>query len=512
MADKPEVFLEIGAGFFRIPTAEANFNITVLGVESPGAPAPVLSPAASAPVVPAPVVTLDVSGDDGGAEEGFYQAVSNDLYNDIGHLAKSLSSTMMEIPAEDRQQKRVSLDEAGDKIEDAKGELKDIVDMTEKAAMEIMDNVEKVQDETGDMRDLLDQLKNHAAFNATGGEPEAEAEAEDSSVDLLLPLRDQLSTVLQTVTEMGGDGEDTPPPAAPEPVMEKKTRYLFDLDVIFQTLYELCTNETVKDHITAAREKAGEIIDTVAFQDAISVRASKYEADGDNYYDVPMSDVFQTLFAACNDNGTKNLLKKMDKGQATIFLDQVIPVEVPATEEVEFEVEGSEEAPSEAPAVEPDPRLEQLQESVQGCLTTVDDLDEQLAQGLGGAAGMSLMSLDDQQEIFAKIEAAFGRAASITKNVSNITEALSFQDLSGQRIMKIIKLLGDFQVQLLAIVVSFGSQLKQREKDDTLSIEETKALAQADVDKFLSPSVDKDGDEKQLDQDTVNAMLEDLGF
>ena len=90
---------------------------------------------------------------------------------------------------------------------------------------------------------------------------------------------------------------------------------------------------------------------------------------------------------------------------------------------------------------------------------------------------------------------------------------LSFQDLSGQQIMKILKLLSDFQVQLLAIVVSFGSQLKQKKENADITLEESKSLAQSDVDRYLS-SISSAGDdaEAMLDQDTVNDMLEEFGF
>ena len=66
----------------------------------------------------------------------------------------------MDIPAEDRLRKRVALDEAGDKIEDAKNQLKDIVEMTEKAAMRIMDKVEDVQGRADNVKE--------SAFRAEG--------------------------------------------------------------------------------------------------------------------------------------------------------------------------------------------------------------------------------------------------------------------------------------------------------------------------------------------------------
>ena len=98
--------------------------------------------------------------------------------------------------------------------------------------------------------------------------------------------------------------------------------------------------------------------------------------------------------------------------------------------------------------------------------------------------------------------------------MSGITESLSFQDLSGQQILKIIKLLSDFQMQLLAIIVSFGSRLKHKKEDASLSLEESKELAQSDVDSYISKlTVDKsEGDQAVLDQDTVNKMLEEMGF
>lgn len=508
MADKPEIFLEIGAGFFRIPTSEANYNITVIGQPVAGQPQPAPVPAAQ----PTEAVVARNAEPEGNAGDDYYRIISEDLYGDIGQLAKSLSSTIMEIPAEDRKQKRASLDEAGDKIEDAKGQLKDIVSMTEKAAMEIMDSVELVQGESGDVRQLLDDLKNHAAFNNSieaGGEGEEEA-GDEAGAPALAPL---LEEVRSGLTEIGDEVDamlsETPDQDEPEPAkeVEKKKRYLFVLDVIFQTLYELCTNETVKEHITSAREKADEIFELATFQDAISVRAEGYEADSDNYFNVPMSDVFQTLFAACADKGIKNLLKKMDQGQSTIFLDQAIPLEVPEIAEVEVEVEGGETTPP--PATEPDPRLAPLQEKVTECSARLAAVEE--AAGSMAVPVASGMTLDDQQEIFDKIENAFGVARSITQNVTKITEALSFQDLSGQRIMKIIKLLSDFQIQLLGIVVSFGSQLKHRQEDTNLSVQESKEMAQADVDKYLGGVLD-DEKHEPLDQDTVNTMLEEMGF
>ncbi len=498
MGNKPEVFLEIGAGFLRIPTGEINYNITVIDAGE-GVP-----PVVTAPVAPSPSLS-PVSGDG----DDFYEVISNDLYQDIGELAKSLSSTIIDIPAEDRKMDRATLDEAGDKIEGAKAQLRDVVAMTERATMEIMDSVESVQLESDSVKSLLAELKEHSAFNSSygGDEDVSVSESDDGGSGLaeeVAGLSAQFDDLVELVDGLaGGESEESPAPALEK---EKGSRYLFDVDVIFQTLYELCTNETVKDHIADVRGRAKELFDIDGFRDKISERAKKYEADSDNYFDVPMSDVFQSLFAVCDDKGTKNLLKKMDSGQSSIFLDQAIPLEVPEVVELEQDAEQGEPSSAVSGSVNVVPvkeKIEQMRASLARITTK--------AEGAVSPGGSSVMSVADQQEIFAKIGAAFEVSANITADVSKITEVLSFQDLSGQQIMKIIKLLSDFQVQLLAIVVSFGSQLKHKTENAELSVEESKELAQDDVDKYIA-GVPTEGDGGILDQGMVNSMLADFGF
>ena len=246
------------------------------------------------------------------------------------------------------------------------------------------------------------------------------------------------------------------------------------------------------------------------FHDAISSKAVKYEADSDNFFTVPMSDVFASLFKACKDKGIANLLKKMDAGQSSIFLDQTIPLAVPPVEEIEVEIA----PPADAAAVvaaPPDPRLGEVKELLVQANEVLATLPEK-THGLRLPPGCSTMTLEDQREIFQRIEDAFGIAANISSDVSKITEALSFQDLSGQQIMKIIKLLSDFQIQLIALVVSFGSQLKHKEMNKDITLEESKKLAQDDVDSYINKLSGTGEGGGVLDQLTVNKMLEEMGF
>ena len=186
-----------------------------------------------------------------------------------------------------------------------------------------------------------------------------------------------------------------------------------------------------------------------------------------------------------------------------IFLDQNLPLEVPVIEEAAVAVP----PPLSLPSVD-----------LGGMLNEAISLVDKLAAGDGdksaGSGRMSGMTLEDQHEIFAKIENAFQSVSNISSDVFRITESLSFQDLSGQQIMKIIKLLSDFQIQLLAMVVSFGSQLKNKEKNIHITAEESKKLAQNDVDTYINKIMGgtTENGTALLDQQAVNSMLEEFGF
>ncbi|HIJ78678.1 MAG: protein phosphatase CheZ [Desulfobulbaceae bacterium] len=540
---KSEINLEISTGFFRISTEDVVYNITVLDSAETGAAKVVKTILAQerkeSQGVPAPqAVEQEVDFAELGAAPGddYYKQVSSDIYHDIGSLAKSLSATIMNIPAEDRRTKRAELDEAGEKIEDAKKQLQDIVSMTEKATMEIMDQVEKVQGQTEGVKELLSMLKNHEAFQGAEVEVDEAAAGESGAGEKVQELQAKIAQANELVSSLqeasaGQEAEVAPPEAAaevvePEVITEKKKRYLFEIDTIFQTMYELCTNEPVKGHITSARGKAGEIFDKDLFIDTLGDRIKDLEADSDNFFTVPLTDVLQSLNAACSDGKVQNLLKKMDINQGDIFLDQSLPLEVPPVEEIEVEVAAVDNpAPVEpvvaaAPVAASAPFAEEKVAELAAMMAESAALAAELEQEITAShaappnGGMGTMTLADQQDIFQKIEDAFQVTTSITDDVTRITEALSFQDLSGQQILKIIKLLSDFQVQLLAIVVSFGSQLKSKEKNVSISHEESKRLAQEEVDKYLKSMGLAGGDAEAgpLDQDAVNSMLEEFGF
>jgi chemotaxis protein CheZ len=106
-------------------------------------------------------------------------------------------------------------------------------------------------------------------------------------------------------------------------------------------------------------------------------------------------------------------------------------------------------------------------------------------------------------------------------HLTRILETLSFQDLSGQRIKKVVSLIGDIQTQLLSILVSVNTKLKvhQENQDQSSDRETTEKMAQDEVDRALEKlSVDAPsetlgpGAKNRLNQGAVNDLLSQLGF
>jgi chemotaxis protein CheZ len=98
----------------------------------------------------------------------------------------------------------------------------------------------------------------------------------------------------------------------------------------------------------------------------------------------------------------------------------------------------------------------------------------------------------------AGIEDAFIQAAT---SVTHINEACGFQDITGQRIQKVVRALQEIERQVLRMVVVFG--LMQNE--ETLD-EETKAELKEDADLLNGPQLTGQG----LEQDDIDAILAKL--
>lgn len=381
---KTEVNLEMCSGFFRIPTDDIIYNITVLASAEPSttkvvekiievekivevekkvlvpveAPSPVMVSAAA----PTPII------------DDYYEKTARKFQQEIALAAHEAGATP---PA------------AG-----GGSNLSAIQDLAAMAA---------------DLKGVLLSMKRHPILSGD--------DSPSPGGMALTPAFEQLSEKIAQAKDLATGSRGVPLPAAPA-ATKTVTRYLFNVDAVFQTIYELCTNETVKTHIQNARARADEIFDKNDFYDAISPKVSAYPED-DGFLNVPMTDIYSALSSACNDKAIVNLLLKMDKQQATIFLDQFLPLEVPPREEVTVAVKGGAAAPSQ-PADDGGlaALLDECQASLDHLITQSADLDG----GPASACEELQNQVDDAINIAASIQADANR---LSTNAEDPADAVS---------------------------------------------------------------------------------------
>ncbi len=546
----PLIAFELGVGEFRIVTAEAVYQIRVCPelVEAVQAP-----PAEGAPT--------------------FFEEISEELFAKVGKLARKLSVSVEELPS---QLGRTDFGATDEQLESAKGQLEEVVKITEKASMSIMDSADQIQLDMEELNRQLSTLHNldlvASSAQEPGPLPVAAPEAlvavagEDGRPDFLAKAS-RLRALLEALPEAEADLAPAEPApaepapaeaapaepeaaeateAAPAPPAEPVTIVRFATDVVFQTLYELCTNEAVKDHIKKMWEAQSTAFDTQAIENALSDMVPTVDEE-DGFYNFPIPSVLKSLYAATASEDFRTILKKMNQTAATIFLDTVLPLEgetveleAPAPEEPEPEAPEEPAAPASATAEAPAPEVERpgvdaptprLGGGQRAELLSLASELETLAQALAaGDHGVPAVLPDpalytsiltrDRDIIVNAVSAAKQLTGQTQQNLTHIMETLSFQDLSGQRIMKVVALISDIQMQLLSILVAANTKIKahQAGSEESAKAASSEQMAQQEVDRALekltagADQLQGPAADTRLDQDAVNELLAQLGF
>ncbi len=272
----------------------------------------------------------------------------------------------------------------------------------------------------------------------------------------------------------------------------------------------------MKKHIKAMWDAGAQEFRAAPLAEALNQLAPE-TPDADNFLNLPLKEVLKALFGATDNDRFKQVLKKMASTVDQIFLEQSLPIEaMPAQAAVPAAAPAAPAAPAG-----PDPklvlRLEALVASLKEAAAALAppalplDLTALLERAV---AGGGVVANQVEPQMRNELEKTMSE---VFTYVNSIIEALAFQDLSGQTIYKIVRLLTEFQVQLLAMVVSFGSKLKTKETDQRITTDQSEKLAQEEVDKVMSTlGVAADAAEEtgpgKLDQLAVNDLLANLGF
>jgi chemotaxis regulatin CheY-phosphate phosphatase CheZ len=420
-------------------------------------------------------------------ELDYYRQVSREIYDGLGKLAKDINLSIQDLSLAEIIQ--TAMGSPGEGLDQARNQVTDVLLMTEQATLNIMDLVEQIR---GDCQDVQTKLQNLTAPPPPGESGELSLEAApDHSADQGL-----WDEVLSQAEEMG-DLLRSPEPQGISPAAGVP---IFSLADILQILLEFCTNEKVKQHLKAVQAKQDAIFRTTEAEQALSLLAAGALQE-DGFYQLPVEPLLNLLKSHCEDERVQELFTKMASSGAKLFPVAALPLEAQEMEE-EFADELAE--PPGYPEVTA--RWEKLQHAIKL-------LAEQRQTCLaGGPARMS------HPGSAAEVQQVLGTVDRITDSLSRIVEALAFQDLSGQRLLKILKIIRQLQVQVLTLLVASGQKLLVNLDDQPLPTQGSD-LARKELDRLLhsfSPPADQEfvapSHEQPLDQDAVNDLLTSMGF
>lgn len=526
----PEIHLELCAGIFKIKTSEADYLIEVSSNGSWNS-----LPANQIQQISGPNdhQTLSQSIESTDNEE-FFQEISEEMFSKIGALARELSLSLQDVPNDAAMP--IDLEGSGVKLEDAKTQLEDIVQMTEKATMDIMDVTESILE---DCQSTFSDLENIRGmdFMSEGGATAEETEADlDFSTEDPTPVIDLLESILKRQENLKirvknipviGDEPEVQEPVKPEPEVRMVKVYSFDPGVLFQTMYELCTNEAVKSHIKAMGNSYEANFNSTGLKSSLAEMAPNLVSD-ENFYDFPLDLTLKSLFQHSTNDKFKQVLKKMGQTISSIFLDETLPLEGEVEEkEITVQVEPFEIKDSEPVGTSSKYGIssEDAEEIISHIQENIDLIEKEKVgllenssrdiTNLPANSSMTMIKKEDRSAIVAVVEHSHRNMEAIIAHITKILEALSFQDLSGQRIMVIVSLISHVQVQLLSILVSFGTKLKKTTEVENVTSSEREKMAQTEVDQMLeriSTPLEGSGSGNRLNQKTVDAMLDELGF
>jgi chemotaxis regulatin CheY-phosphate phosphatase CheZ len=483
-----ELSLELGEGACRVMVDGLALNICLKPPKG-GVPLPAAAP------VPQLVQGNGAETQRLAEELDYYRQISHDIYGELGQLAKKLNLSLQDMTLADVVHSQI--DSPGEHLDMARIQVNDVLEMTEKATLNILDLVEQIREDCEDVRQQLISLGSHEEdWEAVekGPAPVVWGEETKALMAQILAQGEELNQQFQAQ-----------PGEAPPPAAEGGSILHFPLAEVLQIVLEFCGNEALKQHLKAVIAKQGEIFPTQEVEAAIiKLAASQPEEDG--FSQLPVEEILKILQSTVQDNRFKDLFTKMLASAGKLFPMPVLPLEGHPVEAA------AAPAPAPAPAAPQKPSFLPLWEDFFQKVQT-------LAAQAEAPPEVPVPAETPVEE--EKIQKTIGVLDRITACLSRIMEALAFQDLSGQRLLQVLKLLRQIQLQILTMVVAAGTKLKKKSEQRGITLEESGLLAQDEIDRLMvtvtpassSPEAPSAAVEEQvLDQEAINDLLTNMGF
>lgn len=142
-------------------------------------------------------------------------------------------------------------------------------------------------------------------------------------------------------------------------------------------------------------------------------------------------------------------------------------------------------------------QLDAIVRSTESATTEIMDLTEAIQQRISSISSL-IASVDPVIQDKVKED-----LNNISNSLLSIFTACSFQDITGQRIKKVVAAVKNVEAKLLELLVSTGVKIKGREtgKDEKVIVEETKKA----MDLLKGP-------QEKASQDNVDSLLAELGL
>jgi len=136
--------------------------------------------------------------------------------------------------------------------------------------------------------------------------------------------------------------------------------------------------------------------------------------------------------------------------------------------------------------------------------TATDELDA-IVQSTENAANTILDAVETIEAVIPNVDAAVGEA--LTNATMSIYEGCNFQDLTGQRISKVVNTLKQIEERVNTLVAAFGSEIEQVLKKEGAAEPAPKEPEREDADLLNGPQ----HPEAAASQDEIDALLASLG-
>jgi chemotaxis regulatin CheY-phosphate phosphatase CheZ len=405
-------------------------------------------------------------------EVAYYRQASQEIYEGLGKLAKEINLSLQGLSMEEiLQTGKVS---PGERLDQVRSQVTDVLEMTEKVTLNILNLVEDIQEDCLRVQGQLRQLagKDLLQEEAAPTEPQGTAA-------LWTSLLSQGETLDRLIREHFPEG--TSPEAAPPAIQ---------LRDILQVLLEFCGAEAVKPHLESVQAQYESLFQVEEAEQRMQQLASEVSQE-DGFYQLPVDQVLENLLATCIDERVKELFTKLSASASKIFPVGTFPLEA----------QPSESTPEAGP-------LPEVLGHWQEFFAAFQNVARDSAKPREGSSEVVQGALDTVEHIHTSL--------------SGITEALAFQDLSGQRLLKVLKILRQLQVQVLTLLVATGNKLKVNIEDKEVSFTPSEISAQEELNRMLhiitqtsqdlsDPAEVKDA-QKPLDQQAINDLLTGMGF